>query len=1282
MSKDENQVQRKISPNNQNEDYKSTKTVNHGNHPEDNKNKDEEIKMIPIISLYRFCQGTDYILLFFGILGALGMGVSGAIIGVVFSDAVYGFKSSNSHDDVVDEVGRQCLGFIYVGLANLASSALCEGCWSAIGERLGIRIRIYYLEAIMKKSVSWFDVNKPQELPAKISEAVNKFQSGVGEKVGKLIFAFSMTLSGIIVAFIFGWQLALILLGVWPITFLAARMIGYATTTNLESVKSSYLTCGGYVDEVLSEIRTVYAFCAEDYEKKKYLDELGKPQESMVKSSLIMGLSVGLVYSASELFYGIGFFVGSHLIQNAVWNYYRGEPYNCSSVLTVFFGAFFSMISLGMLAPHLGAIREAQIAAYEMYELIDSVKQDGKEEEGNVIIPPDKFKGRIEFKNVSFSYPSQPEIKVLKNFNMIFEPGQMYGICGKTGSGKSTIVQLIERFYKAESGIIEVDGVDINTLNLKWWRNTIGYVGQEPVLFNTSIKSNIEYGKEGATMQEIEKAAEQAYCLDFIKEQTDKFDTIVGSEGSQMSGGQKQRIAIARALIKAPRIMLLDEASSALDLVSEQKVQTSLNKLQEENKMTLIVVAHKLITIKKADKILVLSEGELKEEGTDQQLRSQNTIYAEQCKLQDVEDSTQQVKISEEKKEIELGNAAQTKVTTEDKKQDNKKDVEMSEEKKKEEEEKKAALEQKYRDQLSEETKDYKFPLFIAFLLSFISGYHMPVAGMLFGMGSMDLLEPDPDELRRKIDLNFIGYAVCAGGIIILMTLVFWIFGYVASKVTYSLRQKLYGHLLKMDMSFYDDTKNSAYNLNNILGEGTEHINGFMRTGLGISVESLSYLLIAIAIGFGFSWRMTLIIFACIPFMIMVGVVMSQFQAGFAEQSSTLYLSAMNILSEAVKNFRTVSSFCSEKKIVTLFQVALEEPLKSISSKCATIGLLFGVTELIPNLVYGGLFYFCALFQLKYGENPRNAFVAVYALIYGATALGQIQQFAPDMAKANTSLNSIYGIINNSPSIAGQQGKSMEVKGRIEFRNVSFKYPSRDKQVFKDVSMVIEPGQRVAIVGPSGSGKSTIIQLIERFYDPISGSILVDGENIKAYDIRCLRSSIGLVSQEPILFDTTIEENIKYGNQSATDAEVEEACIMADVVPILQKSEVGQDSTGEPKKGLKRKVGAKGKSLSGGEKQRLAIARAIIKKPKVLIFDEATSELDTATEKQIQAAINKISEGKTFIVIAHRLSTILDDDTIFMIEDGNIVESGKKKELIEKRGNFYKLYETAIKKEK
>eukprot|EP00826_Nyctotherus_ovalis_P054726 TRINITY_DN718_c0_g1_i5.p1 TRINITY_DN718_c0_g1~~TRINITY_DN718_c0_g1_i5.p1 ORF type:complete len:1232 (-),score=388.43 TRINITY_DN718_c0_g1_i5:253-3948(-) len=1220
----------------------------------------------------------------------MAFGVCGPLVSVLMGDAIGEFGGEGD-GDVLDGVKDRCLLMVYLGVAAFCLSALSQMAWGLTGNRLSVKVRKIYLNSVLKKTVSWFDLNRPQELPTKIVSLITKYQDGIGERVGKVITSFSMGVAGLVIAFVYGWQLALIIVGLSPIMMFAAYLIGIANSLGVAIAKAGYAKCGGYAEEALSAIRTVYAFCAESIEKNKYLGALGEAQKATMKNSIYLGAALGLINFAMSLSHGLGYFIGSFFIQYDVRNHSLDKNYDCASVMTVFFSALFATFSLGMIAPQMKEIGDAQVSAFEIYELIDSVAEVNKDVPTKKI-PPENFRGRIEFRNVTFYYPTRPDVKVLDNFSMVFENGTMTGICGETGSGKSTIIQLIERFYTPNEGTITVDGVDISTLDLKWWREMIGYVGQEPVLFNTSIKANVEYGKPGASMQEIETVVKQANAEEFIRKLENGYETVTGAEGSKISGGQKQRIAIARCLIKSPKILLLDEATSALDNTSEKRVQEAFGKLQKENGMTVLTIAHRLSTIKNADKIIVLHDGVLKEEGTDQELRTKNTIYANLCRLQEG--------VVEEADLEALENAgvkASVRRTSTLRKNSEEKPEEKKEEKKlsKEEEEAMAKeLERKakeYRRRIWGENMQHKLPFIVSTILGCVAGLYMPITGVLFGRVSIDLLEPDEDEFRRKINWDFVGFLVSGALMFAISFIMFWLFGYVGSRVTYRLREMLYDKILKMSAGWFDLAANLPSALNGILSEGTEKINDVVSLVAGFLLQNATSMIFAIAISFALSWKMSLIVLACVPVIGFSSFISIKAEVGFAAEREKLYKASMQILTEAVKNFRTVASFSSEERIIKMYSESLEAPLEKSKFTAIINALLYGFSQCITNFIYAGLFYFSALFLKNYGDDPRKMFMAVYALFFAAAAVGQMQQYAPDVGEAYAALYSVYGIADQVPSISSPENPTTnEIKGRIEFKDVNFKYPTRSDYVLQDFNAVINPGQKVAIVGISGSGKSTVIQLLERFYDVDSGQILIDGVDIKEYSLADLRQSIGYVPQEPVLFDTTIEENVKYGSPERTHEEVKEACEIADAIDFIMKDsdeispavalqsnvELKEEKTEQYNigKGFDRKVGAKGSLLSGGQKQRLAIARAVLKRPKIMLFDEATSALDSETEKAVQKALNQVSRGRTSIVVAHRLGTIEDDDTILVLENGKVVESGNKRELENKKGSFHKLY--------
>ena len=570
--------------------------------------------------------------------------------------------------------------------------------------------------------------------------------------------------------------------------------------------------------------------------------------------------------------------------------------------------------------------------------------------------------------------------------------------------------------------------------------------------------------------------------------------------------------------------------------------------------------------------------------------------------------------------------------------------------------------------------------LFRSIISGIINGTYMPIVGILFGSAMMDLLETDHSKLRNKINLDSAGYIILGLYTFVAALAMGMLFGYVGSKITYKIRDKLYSHIMTMHIGWFDLPENLPSNLNNNLSEGTEKINDLIGIVAGTLVRSISSILIAACISFAFSWKMALIILVCIPINMFCFYISAKFEAGFALERENLFKDSVQILAESVKNFRTVASFSSEKRILDMYSDSLKKAIKQLQSGLIIGGILFGFSQMMMFLNHAAIYYFSAIFLNKYNDNPKNTFIAAYSLLFSSAEVGQIQQYSPSIGRAYAALLSIFGMFDQKTTIESPENHTNnEIKGKIEFKNVYFKYPTRNDYVLKNFNATIDVGSKVAIVGISGSGKSTIIQLIERFYDVESGEILIDGVNIKEYSLTTLRQSIGFVSQEPVLFDTTIEENVKYGSPDKTRKDVEEACQIANATDFIIKDSNTENLNNDIEivlpskerltekidigKGYERKVGAKGSLLSGGQKQRLAIARAVLKKPKIMLFDEATSALDSETEKTVQKALNQVSQGRTSVVIAHRLGTIEDNDTILVLENGTLKESGKKQEI-------------------
>ncbi|GBN19924.1 Multidrug resistance protein 1B, partial [Araneus ventricosus] len=398
---------------------------------------------------------------------------------------------------------------------------------------------------------------------------LERVRQGIGDKLGILIQYASTFVSGFLVGFVKGWQLTLVILSVTPLLTLSSAILGKMTTFAATEEQKKYAIAGGIAEEALSSIRTVTMFNGQNREIKRYKSALADGLQIALRKSVIASLSLGFTFLVLYSSYGLAFWYGTELV--------LADKITPGDVFSILFAVMLGASSLGYAMPQLALVATAKGAATSIFDIIKAVpcidpySKDGTQ--------PESFSTNIEFRNVHFSYPSRKSVEVLKEFTLLIKEGQTVALCGPSGSGKSTVVNLILRFYDPIKGNVTLGDNDLKTLNVKWLRSKMGIVSQEPILFSGSIAKNIEYGHEDVTFPDIVAAAKMANAHDFITKLPQGYDTSVGEKGVQLSGGQKQRIAIARALVRDPRILLLDEATSALDAESEALVQEALDKV-------------------------------------------------------------------------------------------------------------------------------------------------------------------------------------------------------------------------------------------------------------------------------------------------------------------------------------------------------------------------------------------------------------------------------------------------------------------------------------------------------------------------------------------------------------------------------------------------------------------------------------------------------------------------------------------------------------------------------
>ena len=491
----------------------------------------------------------------------------------------------------------------------------------------------------------------------------------------------------------------------------------------------------------------------------------------------------------------------------------------------------------------------------------------------------------------------------------------------------------------------------------------------------------------------------------------------------------------------------------------------------------------------------------------------------------------------------------------------------------------------------------------------------------------------------------------------------------IGSQISCDMRRDLFKNMMKSEVTFFD--VNPIGGILTLLSEDSQMVQTAFGTSKGQQISNLGQFLMGIIFAYVYSWQIALIATATIP---VSGIIMFFFMPSIVKQSNIRFLwlsKSMTIAEETLAAVRTVRGFNREEDEIQRF-LDTQDKAKHHEQLIGYLlgGLMTCVMAIIWGMVLGNLYYGTTIVQDNIDkQTPENFSIGDLMSCWGFCMFGcmgilMLQGSLQGEQKAVSAGARILKLTNHVPSIPFEGGLEPDkFEGFIEFKNVTFRYPTRPVNVLNNVSFTVQPNTCAALVGHSGSGKSTCVQLLERYYDANEGVVLIDNRDIKEYNPRWLHRQIGLVSQEPTLFAATIKENILYGVKSATDEEIYQAAEIANAKKFIEKLEKKYDTL----------VGEKGSQMSGGQRQRIAIARAVIKNPRILITDEATSALDAGSEKKVQEALDKVMVGRTSVVVAHRLSTIKNANIIYCFDTGIIVEHGTHQELLEKKGVYYKL---------
>ncbi|KAL6917603.1 hypothetical protein ACHAPO_000588 [Fusarium lateritium] len=1228
--------------------------------------QDEGEKQAQLGDLWRafqFADRLDWVLNIISLVCSIASGAAMPCMTIIFGQAVGRFGDfaggSVDPDDFKPEVNSFVLWFIYLFVGKFALAYIATTAITISGIRTTRVLRQRFLEKLLRTEVWYFDTANVGSPATQMTTNVTRINQGIAEKLSLLVQGLAMFVSAFVVAIAVQWKLALITLTVVPLFFIIMG-VGMALDAPIEAkVTSTYSQANVFAQEVLTSIRTVHAFWAQGRMGERYNSYLQEAHTTGKKKSMIYGIMSASTYFCMYSGNALAFWQGFRM-------YRSGEIDSVGTVFTVVLSVLLASSSIGLLYPQIPALANGAAAASELFKIFDKPSLlDPLSNEGHA---PETCNGHLQAENVSFSYPSRPDTQVLKGINLNIPAGKTTAFVGASGSGKSTIIGLLERWYVPSAGRLLLDGVDVSTLNVKWFRSQMALVQQEPVLFRGTVFENVSKGftdiQKALPIEEqrklVQEACEASYAHEFIQNLENGYSTYLGERGNTLSGGQKQRVAIARSVVSNPKVLLLDEATSALDPNAERMVQKALSRVSQQR--TTLVIAHRLSTIKDADNIVVISSGQVVEQGTHEELLALDSHYARLIRAQNlavVEQETKADMIVKENPDAFDTDDTVGRVMTA---QTHKSMVAEGEESK-----------PKDRSILSsiflvvKEQKALRPYIIISALCCSIAAATWPGQAVLF---SRIITAFSVETSASDVNFYALMFFVIALGNLVAYGIIGYIANHVAQTISYQYRLELFTRMIGLDIEFFDRPENSSGALASTLSSIPLHLQELLGLNIFVILVMIVNITASSILAIAYGWKLALVmVFAGLPLLMGSGYFKVRLESRLHESNEARFRESASLASEAVSSLRTVTSLTAEMDFITQYSETLSSiVIKSIKSLSVSM-IAYAFSQSIEFLVMALGFWYGSQLMAS-GEYSADQFFLIFmGVLFAGQAAGQLFANLTSLTMAKGAANYLFNLREEKPVICEtdeNKDKGPDFDQHVGVNDVHFKYKSRSTKVLQGLSMDINPSQFVAVVGPSGCGKSTLISLFERYYDPTTGKICVGEQDIKDMSPRLFRSQMSMVQQEPVLYEGSVRENILMGLDGdatdATDERLNEAARQANILEFVSSLPEGFNTT----------CGARGTAFSGGQRQRIAIARALIRNPKLLLLDEATSALDTHSEKLVQEALEQTrrESGCSVIAVAHRLSTIRDADIIFVLVGGKVAEVGTHGELQAKNGVY------------
>ncbi|KAF2845413.1 ABC multidrug transporter-like protein [Plenodomus tracheiphilus IPT5] len=1133
--------------------------------------------------------------------------------------------------------------------------------------RISANIRLCYLQALFQQSISTLDALPPGQTTAIITSTANTLQLGISERLSSLIQATTVITVAFVIGCIFSWKLMLVtasgvvVIAWWYLFITPCVVQQYVKVQELER------EAAGAAAESLSGIKMIAAYGAED----KFVERYNELVERITLMSRALSPVLAVQHAPAKL-------------------YSTPHTVSVTKLIVVLMSAMTILSHIPAVSVPLTSACNAVNAASIFFTVIDAPKPCTTGTKGENVFSD----ANVTLKNINFAYPLRHDVKVLNDLTLTIPAGKTTAIVGPSGSGKSTVIALLQRWYELggtdpranylRNGTIEIGNTKLSEIDLCWWRSQIGLVQQEPCLFNDTIYKNVEHGlvnteweyaSEDLKRTMVERACKEAYADEFIQNLPLGYSTVVGPMGLHFSGGQRQRIAIARAIVRQPKILLFDEATSALDVTSERIVQAALESAAQFR--TTIVIAHRLSTIRDAHQIVVVAKGRVVQSGTHQSLLlEKGGTYEKLVMAQQIGDSCdgafQGQYLSLKLNLLKEKDSCETMVESETTAVEENDDVAIP---------KTMSIFQSFKMLLTEQRENWLGYLMLTVAAMGAAG-NSPLQAYLFGRIISSFSYP-MDLVYSSIIFMCLMLLAVAAGTGLSYSVIGFVSNIVSVRTVATYRKEYFRNIVTKRVSFFDQSAHTVGVLTTNLATDPVQLQQLLGANMAMVLISVFGLIGCVVIAVLFHWKYGIVVIASsLPIILAGGWYRVRYEIVFEAASNQVFAESASFATEAIGAMRTVTSLTLERTVCERYAKLLTEHIHTSWKAARLACLIFAASDSMVLL--------CMAFALWYGgtllsrlEIPAFNFLVVYlAIIQGSLAAGQWLSFGPNIAQVSAAAQRIQTMRISDDEDENVVSEKFQDTHRwslpttliwqgadITFQNVWFTYPTRDTPVLQGLSIKIPHGCFAAIVGSSGSGKTTLISLLERFYEPTSGSIRYNNEEITSIPLKILRNRMSLVTQESSLslFRGTIRDNVLLGvvseDDTTTEASLHQACRAAGIHDFIISLPGGYDTD----------VGASGVSLSGGQKQRISIARALIRDPAVLLLDEATSSLDSESERDIQAVFEQSGRGRTMIAVAHRLATVKGADIIFVMKNGRLAEKGDHQTLLRQKGIYWQM---------